>query len=40
MHVVHFLGLNWVYTMNKGPWAMAHGFSHDLIQKLAYHEVL
>jgi hypothetical protein len=35
-----FFGSNWVYTMNQGPWAIGHGFSHGLIQKVRYHEVL
>jgi hypothetical protein len=30
------IGPNWVYIMNKGPWAMAHGF----IQKVEYNEIL
>jgi hypothetical protein len=38
--MVYSFGPNWVYTMNKGPKAIAHGFSNGLIQKVRYHEVL
>jgi hypothetical protein len=34
MHMVQSFGPNWVYTVNEGPWAMAHGFSHGLIQEV------
>ncbi len=40
MHMIHSFGPNWVYTVNKGPLNMAHGFSHGLIQKVGYDEVL
>jgi hypothetical protein len=38
--MVHSFGQNWVYTMNKDPRAIAHGFSNGLIQKEKYQEVL
>lgn len=31
-----FFGSNWVYTMHQGPWAIGHGFSLGLIQKVRY----
>ncbi len=40
MDMVHSFGPNWVYTMNEGPRAIAHGFSNGLIQKERYHQVL
>ncbi len=38
--MIHSFGPNWVYTVNKGPLNMAYGFSHGLIQKVEYDEVL
>jgi hypothetical protein len=35
-----FFHPNWVYIRSKCLWAIAHGFSHGLIQKVRFQEVL
>jgi hypothetical protein len=40
MLVVHTFWSKLNFHYDKGTWAMAHGFSGGLIQKVGYHEIL